>query len=107
MLIMFSYQNTVTEQQTAHAEGNHYTCDVCEKTFFRRKTFRMHWLTHEQQYQNTCTLCNKSFYDKSNLKKHQRGLHRGGRLFSCSVCKKSYNDQSALKQHRQCVHGKV
>jgi len=30
---MFSYQNTLTEPQTVHAEGNQYTCDMCNKSF--------------------------------------------------------------------------
>ena len=54
ILIMFSDQNTVTEQQTAHAEGNQYTCDVCEKTFALRTTFKSHWRTHKQESQYSC-----------------------------------------------------
>ncbi|GFG40154.1 hypothetical protein Cfor_11496 [Coptotermes formosanus] len=90
--------NAVTEQQTIHAEGNHYTCDVCNKSFALRTTFRSHWRIHERQGQYSCNVCNKSFNDKSNLKKHQR-LHAGERPFSCDVCGKSYSDQSNLKKH--------
>ena len=83
---MFSYQNTQTEPQTVHDEGNQYTCDVCNKSFALRTTFISHWRTHKQQSQYSCNVCDKSFYDKSNLRKHER-LHTG--QFSCSVRSKS------------------
>ena len=69
---MFSYQNTVTEQQTVHAEGNQYTCDVYKKSFIFSTSFKIHWRTRKQESQYTCNVCHKSFYDKSNLKKHQK-----------------------------------
>jgi hypothetical protein len=54
---MFSYQNTVTEQQTVHDEGNQYTCDVCKKSFALCTTFRSHWHTHKQESQYSCNVC--------------------------------------------------
>ena len=82
------YQNTHTEQQTVHAEGNQYTCDVCKRSFALRKAFRRHWLTHRLESQYACDVCDKSFYDKSGLKRHQR-LHTEERPFSRRVCNKS------------------
>jgi len=51
---MFSYQNTLTEEQAILAEGNQYTCDVCKKSFALRTTFRSHWRTHKQESQYSC-----------------------------------------------------
>jgi KRAB domain-containing zinc finger protein len=98
ILIIFSYQSPLTEPQRVHAEGNIYTCDVCNKSFALHTTIKSHWRTHKQQSQYPCNVYDKVFYDKSNLKKHQR-LHTGERPFSCSVCNKYYNDQSYLKKH--------
>ena len=70
ILIMCSYQNTVTEQHTARAEGNQYTCDVCKKSFALSTTFKSHWRTHKQESQYSSNVSSESFYDKSNLKKH-------------------------------------
>ena len=67
IIIMFSYQNTLTEEQAILAEGNQYTCDVCNKSFALRTTFRSHWHTHKQKSQCSCNVCDKSFYHKSNL----------------------------------------
>jgi len=67
---MCSYQNTVTEQHTARAEGNQYTCDVCKKSFALSTTFKSHWRTHKQESQYSSNVSSESFYDKSNLKKH-------------------------------------
>ena len=103
IIIMFPYQNTLTQPQTVHAEGNQYTCDVCNKSFFLCTTFSSHWQTHKQQSQYSCDVCDKSFWDKSNLKRHQ-SLHTGERLFSCCLCNKSYSDQSCLKQHLKRLH---
>jgi len=83
---MFSYQNTQTEPQTVLAEGNQYTCDVCNKSFVRRKTFRNHWFARHQGSQYSCNVCDKSFYYEKNLKKHQQ-LHTG--QFFSSVRNKS------------------
>ena len=83
---MFSYQNTLTEEQAILAEGNQYTCDVCNKSFALREAFIYHWRTHRQGSQYSCNVCDKSFYDKSNLRRHQR-LHAG--QFSSSVRNKS------------------
>ena len=49
ILIMFPYQNAPTEPQTVHAERNQYTCDVCKKSFVRRKTFWNHWLARHEE----------------------------------------------------------
>ena len=46
---MFSCQSTPTEPQTVHAEGNQYTCDVCNRSFALRKKFRRHWLARHQE----------------------------------------------------------
>jgi len=54
---MFSYQNTVTEQQTAHAEGNQHICDVCKKSFALCTTFKSHGRTHKQQSQYSSNVC--------------------------------------------------
>jgi uncharacterized Zn-finger protein len=106
ILTMFFYQDTVTEQQTVHAEGNQYTCDVCKRSFALRRAFRRHWLTHRLESQYSCNVCDKSFYDRSSLRRHQR-LHTGERPFSRRVCNKSYSNQSDLKQQHQHVHGEV
>jgi uncharacterized Zn-finger protein len=97
LINMLSYQNTVPEDKTKHAQES-YTCDRCNKTFARR-TFRQHWHTHEK-HMYSCRTCNKSFYDKSNFKKHNR-THAGDRPFSCVVCNKSFSDPTGLKQHNR------
>ena len=57
IIIMFPYQNTLTQPQTVHAEGNQYTCDVCNKSFFLCTTFSSHWQTHTNSSLSTHVMC--------------------------------------------------
>ena len=86
------------EPQTVHAEGNQYTCEVCNKSFALRTTFSSHWRTHKQESQYSSNMCSKSFYDKGNLTIHERLCHEE-RPICCGVCNKPYSDQSNLKKH--------
>jgi len=52
---------------------------------------------------NECDVCLKSFSKRKNLEEH-RSTHTGERPLSCDVCKRTFNHRSALRTHEMMKH---
>ena len=62
-------------------------CEICTKTFSKRKNLKKHQKIHKSEKTFECELCTKTFSKRKNLKAHQK-IHSGGKPFECEICKK-------------------
>ena len=67
---------------------NHYTCDICNKSFLKNSLLHRHYLIHGQIYHFSCDLCSKQFKQKSILKTHIERIHLRKKTEVKSVVKK-------------------
>nr|XP_057922311.1 zinc finger protein 135 isoform X2 [Doryrhamphus excisus] len=75
-----------------------YACDVCRKTFKRRKILRRHERFHTGEKPYACTKCSKTFALRRNLRRHLR-FHTGEKPHKCTHCEKSFRLRDNLKAH--------
>jgi len=81
-----------------------FTCEICNKTFKKRKGYREHKKIHDGTqpvYPCTKSGCEKIFSKKSNLTVHLRASHDGVRSFACTVegCTKDFKHKYQLDKH--------
>ncbi|XP_058815052.1 zinc finger protein 350-like [Topomyia yanbarensis] len=78
-----------------------FTCDVCGKTFDKKRTFLAHALKHRSQTEQRfkCSKCCKVFTTKVSLDRHTR-THTGECPFECPYCGKRFNHQYNFRQHK-------
>uniref|UniRef100_A0A8C5NC63 C2H2-type domain-containing protein n=1 Tax=Gouania willdenowi TaxID=441366 RepID=A0A8C5NC63_GOUWI len=83
-----------------HTGVKPYACSVCAKTFALRKSLRRHQRFHTGDRPHACLQCGKSFRLRDNLKAHLR-FHTGEKPYSCALCGKKFRIMRNLSQHRE------
>ena len=74
-----------------------YMCDICNKKYNIKNSFRKHLLTHKKK-QFICTKCNSRFSVNSKLKRHLL-IHNNIKEFKCPICNLAFNLKYNLKVH--------
>ncbi|KAK7082087.1 hypothetical protein SK128_007406, partial [Halocaridina rubra] len=73
---VFSSKGALAEHFLYHiADGNTYSCPVCERKFTDPGNLRSHLRIHSDEMQFNCKLCNISFEGSEQLEKHKSDKH--------------------------------
>lgn len=104
------YQCT-TCGETFDKERNYYDhlmvhpaeCQLCGKTFVRRKYLALHMRWHMDEKPHKCVSCNKSFVTKQKLDEHMN-THTGNAPIKCVDCDMTFKRYSNMIQHRNRHH---
>lgn len=81
-----------------------YSCVVCSKMFYVRKSLEIHLDTHDGRKPLSCQICEKEFPNKFVLSKH-RMKHQETKTYSCEICNRNFLSKPAVKSHRQTHAG--
>ncbi|XP_064605976.1 zinc finger protein 343-like [Liolophura sinensis] len=86
-----------------------FTCEVCERGFTRRDSWRRHHQTqHGDKEKKTtgkyfCRVCAQHFTRRDNWLRHQRTHHQPqtNKRFTCSTCERVFFRRENLIRHQQ------
>ncbi|CAK8691529.1 unnamed protein product [Clavelina lepadiformis] len=81
-----------------------FICDVCDKSFLKRRYLCIHKQLHSTIKPYTCKYCEKSFPHKYRLNKHLL-MHTGDKPWSCVTCGQRFREKYKLKRHLR-IHTK-
>ncbi|KAJ3583050.1 hypothetical protein NHX12_034518 [Muraenolepis orangiensis] len=91
--------NLKIHQKHVHSDERLFSCQVCTKTFKRKKD------VHEGGRQHhMCPDCGKTLSSKTALTLHQR-THTGAKPYQCTECSAKFTQSSALKMHQRTHTG--
>ncbi|KAG7394885.1 hypothetical protein PHYBOEH_004509 [Phytophthora boehmeriae] len=103
-----------TDVKMEQAGSSSLLCRVCDRTFQRKQTLRMHLRTHfeslDERKEFVCPMpgCNKAYTRKSNLMTHYNAVHdeRKSRRFACprEGCSARFGYKTTLTRHIDKVH---
>ncbi|XP_053399478.1 zinc finger protein 37-like [Mercenaria mercenaria] len=92
-------------QKEAHKNMG-YTCEKCEKLFFRKEFFEDHkkiCIGRKETDSKFCERCGKKFSSCTSLRIHRNTVHLKIRTFQCPECQYSAPNRTSLRHH-QLVH---
>lgn len=84
-------------KRTKEDEKEIYICDICNKKYNIKNSFRKHLLTHQKK-QFICIKCNSRFSVNSKLKRHLL-IHNNIKEFKCPICNLAFKLKYNLKVH--------
>ena len=79
-------------------------CQVCEKSYTRMSTLKLHMRAHRGEKPYKCLVCLKSFSQAANLTAHFR-IHSGEKPFKCRVCDRRFSQSSSVTTHMRTHNG--
>ncbi|CAK8691587.1 unnamed protein product [Clavelina lepadiformis] len=79
-------------------------CDVCDKSFLKRRYLSIHKQLHSTIKPYTCKYCEKSFPHKYRLNRHLL-THTGDKPWPCVTCGQRFREEYKVKRHLR-IHTK-
>lgn len=98
---MDTSEATITENAETEIGKLRFPCEICGKTFKKKKVLRGHIKQIHDEYgkKYRCKLCINSYSNIGNLFRHFRAIHRNERKYVCDKCGKSFTQRTILTEH--------
>lgn len=80
----------------------------CGKRFKLQKELRYHLDMHKGTKNYTCELCERQFYKPFYLRNHKKHVHNwSGERWTCEICNKEFKTEIIMKFQQDEIHLKV
>lgn len=76
-----------------------FSCDECNKQFYKAHDLSVHKRTHSKEKPYMCGTCGRAFSHVSHVIRHEKS-HNNIRSFTCPVCFETFAQGNLLKAHR-------
>uniref|UniRef100_L7M272 C2H2-type domain-containing protein n=1 Tax=Rhipicephalus pulchellus TaxID=72859 RepID=L7M272_RHIPC len=87
--MFFKSRITLEKHQGWHNAGKPYPCQLCPRSFTRKRALDYHVLTHVpphlREKPHVCPVCNKPFSWPKALQKHMRSMHSEDKSYAVST----------------------
>ncbi|XP_050357120.1 zinc finger protein 615-like [Nymphalis io] len=98
-------QQLKSHQRSVHLNIKPYTCSVCNKSFPKKFTLKVHEQTHTGKLY-VCSVCDKKFSRQSSLQRHLQRFHVDSKL-KCQKCEKVFTTKVKLTPHKKNCSGNI
>ncbi|XP_062576759.1 zinc finger protein 616-like [Saccostrea cucullata] len=87
-----------------HNQEKHslFTCDICLKTYAKKRYVQQHKKRHTQEKKFQCVLCGFKFFEQSKLKSHMethKPVTERELPYKCSLCLKQFHNRTGWTEH--------
>lgn len=98
-------------QLTEHNQKAHnlFTCDICLKTYAKKRYVQQHRKRHTQEKKFQCNICGFKFFEQSKLKSHleiHKPVTERELPYKCSICMKQFHNRTGWTEHMNTHTGK-
>ena len=96
----FAKRRYLLQHKQIHSGFKKYKCPECYRSFVQNGHLNRHSLIHTEEKPHLCTHCNYSCNTSSDLKKHIK-KHTGEKLHQCNQCEYKTSRSSHLMRHKK------
>ena len=101
----FNFNHSMKLHMLKHAGQRPHQCATCGKSYLTATHLKKHVeAIHSITKQFVCQICNKSFGYKTSYRQHKM-LHANNRPFTCAMCGRSFVTRGALRDHEEAHSG--
>lgn len=102
---MYLVSSSYYSHKKKHGEPT-YTCEICNKKFYRSDILKEHQIIHQADIQFECNICYKKYKSQKILNVHMKH-HNNAKAYKCSECDAAYNVRPSLIRHIRKFHEKT
>ncbi|XP_067642137.1 zinc finger protein 391-like [Eurosta solidaginis] len=96
----FPVKKWLVDHLRTHTSDGRIPCAQCDKTYSRHQDLENHERSaHLKEKPHHCQICDKSFQNKQSFRFHNY-RHSGKKPYLCDICGKDFRQRTAMKTHR-------
>ena len=104
---LFKSEMGMKTHENIHKETK-LRCDICNLICVTKTRFNQHVRNHVEMFPKSCPICDKTFRKVGSLRLHQKAIHQKENCtFSCQSCPKRFQTRGKCKLHEKFAHSQL